>query len=145
MSISITKKEDGAHESEIDELCKAEDKYFRDFLKALFRVDQRYIMWVHEGKVYKHVERVFAYELYHQFRKIMEIEENKLRYEEVFLNGETFKEGSLHGKLSKCFSSCYPDLVLHKDLMDNNTEGQYLLCEMKTSENPYIINELKEN
>ena len=145
MSISITKKEDGAHESEIDELCKAEDKYFHDFLKALLRVDNRYIMWGYDYQEDKGkkgitmVERIFAYELYHQFRTIMD---NKESYKGIFLNGETKKDDSIYSMLYK--KICYPDLVLHKDPGSVDPSGQYLLCEIKTAKNSNLFKDLQK-
>lgn len=132
------------NESEIDKLTE-EEVYFRDFLKALLQMKceykDQYRCYDHDNGPY-FVERVSAYELYHQFRKIMD--KNKENYEGVYLNGEPRKEGKFYEKLSLEFNSCYPDLVLHKNLREVDPDGQYLLCEMKTIVNFNIIEDLEK-
>lgn len=112
------------------------DEFIKDFIKALFNVESRYIVYQirgeegeNEPKIQKQYERVFAYEFYHQFRKIME--SNPDRYEGIFLNGEAHKGDSIYSKVPKSM----PDIILNEDPGRVVKDGQFFLCEMKTAEN----------
>ena len=73
-------------------------QYLEDLKIALEKVDPAYFNWymhklADDGSVSeeirnRHEERTFAYELYHQVRKIMESKEASKRYQSVYLNGE---------------------------------------------------------
>lgn len=82
-----------------------------------------------ERKKYKqYIERVFAYELYHQFRLLMI--KNEIIYKDLVLNGEVKKDGFKETLINK--SHIYPDLVLHKKQTDNSKEFQKLFIEIKS-------------
>lgn len=106
-------------------------EYLDDFIKALKNVGHEYYAHKYQEhnktrKVLTYMERVFAYEFYHQYRKIMErkpeiySEEGELLY----LGGEQTKTES--GK-------CSPDLVLHGSF--NSCDKQEWVCEIKTCQN----------
>ena len=112
------------------------DEFIKDFIEALFKVDSRYIMYQirggegeNESEKQKQYERVFAYEFYHQFRKIME--SNPCRYEGIFLKGEACKDNSIYSKVPRST----PDIILNEDPGKIVEDGQFFLCEMKTAVN----------
>ena len=77
------------------------------------------------------IERVFAYELYHQFRLIMlKFPEE---YKDLILNGEVSKNGFEDTSLGK--NRIFPDLVLHKNQKTSEAQFQKLFIEIKTSKN----------
>ena len=103
--------------------------FLDDFLRALRKVDSGYYMYPikdDNGKTdRKYPERVFAYEFYHQYRKIMEGKRDV--YSGLYLNGEQTKER----KVANYIGDFTPDLVLHSRL-DGMCEGsQKWLCEIK--------------
>lgn len=115
--------------------------YMDDFLQALCNVDISYYMYspAHTGNADRvreevYTERIFAYEFYHQYRCIMSSDENKERYEGLFLNGEQTKTKEVVPDLEKCA----PDLVMHRERGADVPNGQLWLCEIKMakSHNP---------
>ena len=103
----------------------------------------------YEKEVY--CERVYAYELYHQLRKIMEcpacMEE---KYKGLTLNGEAIKSNTF---FKDVFDGLYevndgkehkfiPDLILHKDLGSFENEGQIYLAEIKMEGNEKALDDL---
>ncbi|MFC0878880.1 hypothetical protein ACE01N_19965 [Saccharicrinis sp. FJH2] len=103
------------------------EKYFLDFLIALLKVESHYMIWPYglndnDSQV---GERVFAYEFYHQWRKVSD----QFHYENLIINGEIRKDGSIyrHDNLGQV----YPDLILHEQ--QNNMNQQRIACEIKTS------------
>lgn len=98
--------------------------FFNDFLLALLFVDEEYLIWQY-GLNMQMGERVFAYELYHQWRKISE----QFDYHDLIINGEIRKDGSI--LRNAVFAEVYPDLILHEQ--QNNLNQQLLACEIKTS------------
>lgn len=109
-----------------------------DLIEALRNVDEVYYTYTTQKKVTKYPERVFAYELYHQFRKIMEDKPNE--YDNVYLNGEQQKSKQVIKDLEKCA----PDLVLHKRIYETNPEDQLWLCEIKMKGNTKAMNDLNK-
>lgn len=108
--------------------------YMDDFFQALCNVDIAYYMYPptktgNAGQVRENVytERIFAYELYHQYRCIMSSDENKERYEGLFLNGEQTKTKEVVPDLERCA----PDLVMHRERGADVPDGQLWLCEIK--------------
>ncbi|QOW10116.1 hypothetical protein Q73A0000_06960 [Kaistella flava (ex Peng et al. 2021)] len=100
-----------------------ENFYFTDFLLALLKVPNEYVIWPY-GIDKQMSERVFAYELYHQWRLIA----NQFNYENLLINGEIRKDGSV---LRNNFNDIvYPDLILHEQ--QNNLNQQKIACEIKT-------------
>ena len=140
--------------------------YLEDIKIALKNVDRIYYRWTNhkEGgtefpseeieKAY--CERVFAYELYHQIRKIMDANPALERYQGVYLNGETIKNNKFYTDLfdglseydssfieGKC-NKRTPDMVLHKDLGSIEKEGQIYLAEIKMADNKNALDDLKK-
>lgn len=118
-----------------------EDEHIQMLLNAIKEVKPIYIEYVTQvfkkgavRNVVKRAERVFAYELYHQFRKLMSEDCN------YYLNGEIWKDNKVF-KNSEV-ESCYPDLVLHGSLGCIDDGTQYFLCEIKMADNPQLLNDL---
>lgn len=115
--------------------------YLNMFMKALSNVKDIYM----EYETYqvigdelqiitKRAEKVFAYELYHQFRKLMPEDCG------YYINGEIWKDKKIIDKEN--VSSCYPDLVLHGSLGCVDVDTQYFLCEIKMSTNQNLLDDL---
>ena len=139
-------------------------EYLEDIKCALKNVDSIYYRWTNhkvgetefpsEEIEKAYCERVFAYELYHQIRKIMDVKPTPTRYENVYLNGETIKDNKFFteiyaglAEISTNFSNDkdnkrIPDLVLHKDLGSTETEGQIYLAEIKMKDNENALDDL---
>ena len=122
---------------------KDEEDYFIKFIEALSNVEESYLKYEtykYEGEqlvpIIKRAERVFAYELYHQYRLVMP---NATDY---VLNAEVFKDNTIF----QCeeIQSCYPDLVLHRDIGHIDEGTQYFLCEIKMSSNSQLVNDLSK-
>jgi hypothetical protein len=103
------------------------EKFFLDFLIALLKVERNYMIWPYGLSVKDNQvgERVFAYEFYHQWRKVSE----QFKYKNLIINGEIRKDGSIYRHDS--LGQVYPDLVLHEQ--QNNMNQQIIACEIKTS------------
>lgn len=141
--------------------------YLEDLCSALEEVSPEYKKWIlyntdASGDVKEtqesYCERVFAYELYHQLRLIMEpcrghVEE---RYRELILNGEQVKLDNFYkhlfeglSKLSEKFkkegeNKIIPDLVLHKNIGTIDKDGQIYLVEIKMGENTNALDDLEK-
>lgn len=103
-------------------------------LTALTNVGMDYL-WYKEypvdnsTKVTKeHLERVFAYEFYHQWRKILESLGCTL-----YLNGEISKIIRVDME-NKKVSTLFPDIVLHGGQNCKKKRFQFLACEIKRKE-----------
>jgi hypothetical protein len=81
----------------------------------------------------QHVERNFAYELYHQYRLLMEKDANRELFNGLQLNGETPKIGFNDTIIGK--NVIIPDLVLHKSQLNIEEANQKLFVEVKINEN----------
>jgi len=79
-----------------------------------------------------HVERVFAYELYYKWKKLLEANESQL-----MLNGEITKHYYVLEKYG------FPDMVLHGGQNDN--KNQFIICEIKSSRNTIADGALKKD
>lgn len=103
-------------------------EFMDDFLLSLCKVDRGYYMYsIKDGNGKtdrKYPERIFAYEFYHQYRKVME---NKNYYCGLFLNGEQRKDY----QVADYIGDFAPDLVLHSRLDFILEGGQKWLCEIK--------------
>ncbi len=153
------------YESQIlKENPKAE--YLEDIKLVLKNVKSIYFNWymhkpatdrtISEEIEKKHEEKVFAYELYHQIRKIMEENPVPDRYKNVYLNGEAIKDDKFFTDLYEGLSIFYksfkddknnkriPDLVLHKDQGSINKEGQIYLAEIKMGDNKKALDDLEK-
>lgn len=96
-----------------------------------------------ERKLYvQFIERVFAYELYHQFRKIMD--SFPQLYENLVLNGEVRKNGFNESII--CKNHIYPDLVLHRNQTTKSKDSQKLFIEIKSKSfsNEQLENDFKK-
>ena len=140
--------------------------YLEDIKFAINKVDRKYYNWYNHKLVNSeypseqfqkaYCERVFAYELYHQIRRIMDVSPALPRYKDVYLNGETVKDNKFFkdiyeglAKLSPKFSEDkdnkrIPDLVLHKDLGSTEKEGQIYLAEIKMADNKDALDDLEK-
>lgn len=114
----------------VSTVSNAQCLHIDDFISALLNVDENYYTYTTQKHVTKYPERVFAYELYHQFRKIME--KNPEKYQSIYLNGEQQKSKQVVEDLEKCA----PDLVLHDCIYDVRPDGQFWACEIKMKGNP---------
>lgn len=114
----------------ISTVSNAQCLHIDDFISALLEVEEFYYTYTTQKQVKKYPERVFAYELYHQFRKIME--KNPEKYQSIYLNGEQQKSKQVVEDLEKCA----PDLVLHDCIYDVRPDGQFWACEIKMKGNP---------
>lgn len=136
-----------------------------DLKYALEHVDEKYVKWhmgqdngkeasenqknmdgeMTESLKDSYCERVFAYELYHQFRKLMC--DNK-RYSTLLFNGEQRKDESFYDDLFKELKDkdyVIPDLILHEDLGNKDIhDGQILYIEIKTVNNGNVYSDLKK-
>jgi hypothetical protein len=98
--------------------------YFYDFILALLKVDPKYLIWPYRGNK-QMSERVFAYELYHQWRLVSK----KFNYQNLLINAEIRKDGIINNLPTSTI--VYPDLVLHE--MQANMNQQIIACEIKTA------------
>ena len=141
--------------------------YLEDLCSALEKVTPQYRKWV----LYdtepssdtietreSYCERVFAYELYHQLRLIMEPCPGYVleRYKNLLLNGEQVKNDNfyknLFGKLSEITdkfkkggnNKIVPDLVLHNKIGTIEENGQIYLVEIKMGENNNALDDLEK-
>lgn len=108
-------------------------KHLNIMLTAISNVSHEYIWYescvpTEDEKMKEHVERVFAYELYYQWRKILESIGCSL-----YLNAEITKK-TLDDIKNNEKTILFPDIVLHggQDCFDANY--QMIACEIKRSE-----------
>ena len=120
-----------------------DNKYFLDLFDSIIKVDRKYIEYKvennesHEGYE-KHLERVFAYELYRHWSNSISSE-----YPFLLLNAEISKVISVNkilcdfkdhqGSTNKEATTVYPDMVLHHSQGDD--KAQVLICEIKRDKN----------
>lgn len=101
-------------------------------LDALLHVSKDYLWYIDysenlENTQYaEQLERVFAYEFYHQWRKILEKTDLC-----VFLNGEISKRVK-DDLVRKKGTTLFPDIVLHGG--QDNDNNQLIVCEIKRKE-----------
>lgn len=112
-------------------------EYFQILFEAVINVNEKYITYdthaLHNGKE-EHLERVFAYELYHQWAKQLEIK----GVQNLVLNGEVYKHLVWKSISYVCdkkptTKGVYPDLVLHSSQGDD--KNQKMICEIKRQAN----------
>lgn len=108
-----------------------EDNNLFNLLKAILNVKPIYIDRYQISA--ERLERVFAYELYYQWSKIIDRFNKKRELgDEYILNGETEKTMT-HFEENPEKSRTYPDLVLHKSI--DKAKGQAIVCEIKRKGN----------
>ncbi len=108
--------------------------YIQGLSQAIENVPKEYIREC-SGKRRFHLERVFSYELYYRWTKLLN--NRSKNPEKVFLNAELVK----HYDNSKQFK--FPDMVLHGSY--ENRDKQFIICEIKTSRNQINDNSLKKD
>ena len=103
-----------------------DDRNLFNLFKAILNVDCKYV----DRDVYhERLERVFAYELYHQWSKLLDRNKNDYPANEKYiLNGETRKTMG-YFQISPEKINSYPDLVLHKSIEKPNCQA--IVCEIK--------------
>lgn len=112
------------------ELDNETTQRFSTFLMAISNISQSYYKYddIVDGLKKEHLERVFAYELYHQWSLLID--------KDYIINGEIGKRlmyfDSQSGKL-KDKNDKYPDLVLHRG--QSYHDGNMIVCEIKRKEN----------
>ena len=111
-----------------------ESEHLQKLIAAIHKVDSSY-MYIGQDLDDLQVERCFAYELYHQWRKLISKKTYKQNYPDIILNGEISK--SVEGS-----STTYPDMVLHSG--QNRPDGNYIVCEIKRNKttNNAIIDDI---
>lgn len=107
-----------------------DERYFKDLFNAIIKVPDTYIKYFSNlGDEYKrHLERVFAYELYHQWSNLQS-DPN------LVINGEVFKLIEwipVSYKNTQIEKGVYPDLVLHAS--QGKDDNQKMICEIKRKE-----------
>ena len=113
-------KGDIARLKEIDD----DDRNLFNLFCAILEVDSKY---VDSDIAHKRLERVFAYELYHQWSKKV-VRNKKGNNESYILNGETMKMMG-YFKVNPQKEKAYPDLILHKSF--DHPKCQAIVCEIK--------------
>ena len=106
------------------------DEYdlLHDLFESILCVEEKYLLYKDKatGQEQKHLERVFAYELYRQWANRIQIKWGK----KLVINGEIGKDPQTFDhyrfKVHK-----FPDLVLHAG--QGNHDFQGVVCEIKTS------------
>ena len=116
------------------------DIHLMRLIEAIKLVKANYECYVtktsNEEKIVKRAERVYAYELYHQYRSLMERD----GIDDCYLNGEIYKNSKIFDAIDG--HNCSPDLVLHKEFDKIDEESQYFLCEIKMVDNQALIEDI---
>ena len=127
----------------IDDLKKENNErlssdYLKDIASSITKVDKKYCQWEYQDGSSQKIERVFAYELYHQLRKLTN---SNPKYKELRIDGEISKEVyqeietcgllNLHSSKRRHFS---PDMVIHYGQTNRKEESQIAIIEIKTRE-----------
>lgn len=110
----------------IDGFDSETSKYLYSLFASISNVDSSYIYCdsYHSEEDIEHVERAFAYELYHQWCNNSIIKNCK----NLIVNAEIPKELICEAKNFKK-SLTYPDMVLHHG--QNDYKGNLIICEIK--------------
>lgn len=117
------------------EISQEAKKQLALMLKALKNVKKDYLWYkdyassTEKESIKEHLERVFAYELYHQWRMVLDLFEIPL-----YLNGEiskAVKDAMKNNKVSVLF----PDFVLHGGQNCDDKSKQLIACEIKRKDN----------
>ena len=110
--------------------------YIYDIVEAIQKVDDKYRQWEYHNGNSQKIERVFAYELYHQLRLMTH---SNSKYKDLRIDGEISKE--VYQEMETCglpdlkilkhyrFS---PDMVIHHAQTDRKEENQIAIIEIKT-------------
>ena len=111
-------------------------EFVNDIGEAIIRVEEEYCEWAYNNPNYNQkTERVFAYELYHQFKMLTVCD---TKYRNLRLDGEIDKRVTqpieLCGLVIENFTQVRfsPDLVIHLGQTDRQDENQKAIIELKT-------------
>ncbi|MBR6885565.1 MAG: hypothetical protein IKN01_07650 [Prevotella sp.] len=108
--------------------------YIQGLTKAIDNVPQKYICEC-DGERRFHLERVFSYELYYRWAKLLNFRQENP--ERLMLNAELSKHYYDMDKYK------FPDMVLHGNY--TNRDKQFIICEIKSSRNSIKENSLKKD
>lgn len=114
-----------------------EHNLLHDLFESILCVEGKYLLYKDKatGKERKHLERVFAYELYRQWANRVQIKCG----DKLVINGEIGKEPKLFDHFRTKVHK-FPDLVLHSS--QGNCDFQGVVCEIKTTHvTPYSFKE----
>ena len=119
------------------------DIFLNDLKKALENVSDSYMFYnqkdISDNESTKIEERIFAYELYHQFRKIMD---DNNEYLSLYMSGEQVKHCNLfQGEPLNGKNRIIPDMVLHEKIAENNGK-QVFYIEIKMFNNKALLEDL---
>ena len=106
-------------------------QYLKLLTEALMEIENKFCEVPYHGRIQR-LERVFAYELYHQFRIIMKNKSDE--FEGLRFDGEIVKDNRKPYNylwLEHAFEFFQPDMVLHKNQLDWNRENQKIILEIK--------------
>lgn len=110
--------------------------YIQGLSEAIEKVPSTYIR-EKEGKRKFHLERVFSYELYYRWARLLNSRHKNP--EKLMLNAELSKHYNNNNKDKYKF----PDMVLHGNY--TNHEKQFIICEIKSSRNSIDNKSLKKD
>lgn len=114
--------------------------FVNDIGEAIIRVEEKYCEWAYRNANQdQRIERVFAYELYHQFRQLTYWKQD---YQNLRFDGEIGKhlndEIETCGVILKNFNFAQrrfsPDLVIHLSQTDRQEINQKVIVELKSRE-----------
>ena len=124
--------------------------YVNDLGEAIIRVEEKYCKWAYDSNANRiqKIERVFAYELYHQLRLLSICD---IKYQNLRIDGEIGKKIQYNSPIETCGfeienlnkMSLLPDLVIHNGQNNREKEDQKIIIEIKTR-NLSDENELKK-
>lgn len=124
---------DGVVIGDTEELSRIDDDETNllFLFEAILKVKIDYVIMT--GKSISRLEKIFAYELYHQWSKIIErnYEEDNNGNRKYILNAESGKNMHLFDGRKRQMK--YPDMVLHKYM--DYPDDQGVVCEIKRKEN----------
>lgn len=117
--------------------------YINDIAEAIIRVDEKYCHWIYNQRTNPNqmTERVFAYELFHQFRQITNSNPDyfELRFDgeiDKLLHGDTVEVCGIKEDVNLDINSTQtyfsPDLVIHHSQNDRTCCNQKAIIEIKT-------------
>jgi|SRR5688572_17384179 len=118
------------------------DTSYYSFYAFHFSNEQYYIDPESLDRYEQFAERNFAYELYHQYKIIIEAAINKEIFNGLQLNGEITKIGFNDTLVQQ--NVIIPDLVLHKSQLDVNSENQKFFAEVKVNPGADLEKDIKK-
>jgi len=112
--------------------------FINDLGEAIIRVEEKYCLWAYNNENQdQKIERVFAYELYHQFRQLTYWKQD---FQDLRFDGEIGKQ--INRDIETCGvtlqnfnfgqQNFFPDLVIHLNQQDRRVINQKVIIELKT-------------